>query len=418
MPALPARAASPAECRATAQFDAAFRSATGSSDYLKVCEQAAKDLSAAVTKARTANPKMATTQSNGDTQWGVAQDVVDVSNAGAQTQAQRKAVAQQAAREFNQVAVKLDTKLKKMYKDDIPRIQALPSATHARVNPLAEKAIDELGQLRNLASNYQGQAQQAAQQFQASESQLTGAALQNQRIADGLDGGKSSSGVGTGTWVALGGAALIAAGTVGGIAYFGNKGLDKMDAIADQKIDKFEDTAKDVIKEAEESAKRIIEFASNKATKVLADAEKTVKNIMDAAKKDGEALIDKISSEIQEQFENLSDVGLEKLRGEMDSVFAEAIAKAKNAGDAALEETLTKARDKTMEKILSEIEKRKAALPISSVPYTNTATSSDTSTETSSTTDTTSSTVTATSTSSGTVTNTSSSSSTSTDSRE
>jgi F0F1-type ATP synthase membrane subunit b/b' len=398
-----------------------LRSALGSSDYLKVCEQAVKDLGTAYTKAKAGNPQMATPDSNGDTQWGAAQDVADLSKAGAQTQAQRKAIAQQAARDFYQVALSVDNKLKKMAKEDVPRIKSLPAATFNRVNPLAEKSVDELGKIRNQAINLQGQSQQAAANFQASETQLTDASLKSQRVANQLDGGQSSSsGVSSGTWVALGGAALIAAGTVGGIAYFGNKGLDKMDKIADQKIDKFEDTAKDIIKEAEDSAKRIIEFASNKASKVLADAEKTVTNIIDQAKKDGEALIQKISKEIEEQFENLSDTGLEKLRTEMSNVFAEAIAKAKNAGDAALEETLTKARDKTMEKIQGEIDRRAAALPKSSVPNTNTATS--TSTSTSSTTESTSSTATSSSTSTATGTSsnsvTTTSTTTSTDIRE
>lgn len=405
MPALPVRAVAADQCKATAQFDKSFPG------YKKICEQAVKDIAEAAGKELQAEQMKANTNfSPTGGQADSAQAAANLSGAAAATQERRAQLADQAAAQYQKADSALKAAAQKLMKD-YPSIQNKPQLASQ-----ASATIEEMKALREQTLRGIGSSTKSASLYRSGQSQFNQQQQQTQRVADGLKQG--DSGVSSGTWVALGGAALIAAGTVGGIAYFGNKGLDKMDKIADQKIDKFEDTAKDLIKEAEDSAKRIIEFASNKASKVLADAEKTVKNIIDQAKKDGEALIEKISKEIEEQFVNLSDTGLEKLRSEMDSVFAEAIAKAKNSGDAALEETLTKARDKTMDKIQKEIDRRAAALPKSSVPNTNTntATSTSTSSQSSSSTSTTTNSSTATATDSNPVTTTSTS--TSTDIRE
>lgn len=421
MPALPARAVAAPRCKESRSLD----SMLGTNTYLKACEAAMDKMAAAASEAQTADTMQAPKVTTQEGQFGSVQGVADMSGAGSSTLQQKAEITSRASGAYRAVAQDLNKIFDHFRKKDAPQINRLSRLDKTRVTDQADRAVNqELRGLYETSLEQAGALQQKASQLSTNASQLNQMRGQNQRIANQLDGGQGGgSGVGSGTWVALGGAALIAAGTVGGIAYFGNKGLDKMDKIADQKIEKAGNEAKEVIKEAEETAKRIIEFASSKASTVLANAEQTVKNIIENAKKEGEAIIDKIAEEIQAQFENLSDTGLAKLRDEMDSVFAEAIAKAKNSGDTKLEETLTKARDKTMAKIQKEINRRAAAGgPKSTTSNTNTATSTSTSTNTStssstgSTSSTGTSTVTTTSTSSSTVTNTSSS--TSTDSRQ
>ncbi len=75
----------------------------------------------------------------------------------------------------------------------------------------------------------------------------------------------TSQGISSNTMMALGGAALIAAGTVGGMAYFGNQAIDKADKKAQERIAQAEQTANRVIANAETTYNRMMDRARNEA---------------------------------------------------------------------------------------------------------------------------------------------------------
>lgn len=169
---------------------------------------------------------------------------------------------------------------------------------------------------------------------------------------------RERSGVSTNTLVALGGAGLIAAGTVGGLAYFGNKAIDKADRKAEERIEQANKAAEERIKQIEEAAKNMINYVKDGVTGVLRDADDTANRILIRAMNATQDLTSSLSAELNKAFGDLGNEQVKKLNTEMNGVFDSLIAKANTMGDDALVQKLTNAKKSMADQFAAEFAKR------------------------------------------------------------
>lgn len=207
---------------------------------------------------------------------------------------------------------------------------------------------------------------------QVNQPQTPGAPGAAPPAAPGGTTAPSTPGVPTSTWVALGGAALIAGGTVAGIAYFGNKALDKVDKISEQRV-----------KDIEAVGERLMVKMRIEATGVIAEAEATAGRIMEKARTEATTLTATLMAQVTSQIKNLTEEGVKTLRQELTKMFDGLIAKAKAEGNSALEKTLTDTRNSLLKQIEDELKKRAGGVAgVIPIPATSTSTGTSTSTTT------------------------------------
>lgn len=193
---------------------------------------------------------------------------------------------------------------------------------------------------------------------------------------------KRQGGISDNTLFALGGAALIAGGTVAGLYFVADSTLDKANALAYQRIIQAENAAHGVIRNAEETASRILQLARDSVKGVLTDIEETGKRIAERAKKDVESLIRQLEAELRLAFGNLTKEGVEKLRTELRGMFEQEILRAEANGDTALAGKLRKALGSLDPIFAEELAKRAKAAGTGTSTNTGTSTSTATGTAT------------------------------------
>jgi vacuolar-type H+-ATPase subunit H len=166
---------------------------------------------------------------------------------------------------------------------------------------------------------------------------------------------------------------------------------------------------------------RIIVLATNSASTILADSVTTATKIFEKAKQGASELTKQLLADLRDEITNLSELGLKKLKSELNVIFDDLIAKAKATGDSVLADTLTRSRDDTLSFIQNELFRRfgfgsgtSTGTSTSTSTGTSTATSTGSATSSSTNTNTATNTTSGTATASSTVVFTSSSTSTST----
>lgn len=353
-------------------------------DFLKECEDAVKAMTA-IQQSVQASRRGVRFDSGGPAAGGGQADQLGQAaasaRAGATAQAQHEQITRAGQARFARVTEHLNGMMERLERE-ARGIAARPGATpdvRSRVAVLARNAKADFEQLRDLAEEISRGLERTVIHHQASGQQLdANSALAEEnarrlREANSLRNTQApaapAAGISNDTMVTLGGVALITAGAVGGIYWVGSKMIRQGENAADRTIAK-----------VEESAKRIIEFAASSASNVIANVEAAANRIYDKAKSDVEGLINNLKTEVAAQFAFLTDAGLLKLKEELNSMFTSLINRARNEGNQALADSLTRTWNSLRDMIDGERRRRGGNTP--TITATSTSTGGSTATQT------------------------------------
>jgi|GEM_PF-3700114 len=408
----------PPDCKHVPQYDQVVSKYGATTAHTKACREAIGTIMNTWQWMKTAKSKAprGATIGNSDSQAASLQNAAAIGEAGAVTTETYSQIAAKAKIQFSGVQEKLEARIKQLEREAnvILGNTAVSAPLKAEFRQASADALSDFKKLHATARGLVAEAGKVSGEYQEEATLLNDNARRTRDSAERLDGGNQQpppkEGVSNNMMFGIGGAALIAAGTIGGLYWVSQKAIKSTDKAAAARIAQAETTANNVIKNAEEAAKRIITFATNSVNQIIANAEEAANRIYDRAKSDVDKLITDLRKEIQETFVNLTETGLRKLRTEMESMFNSLIARAKAAGDKVLEENLKKAWDSINGQISSEIASRQGT-STSTGTGTGTGTGTSTGTSTSTGTGTSSGTTTATSTASNSTTQTSTSTS-------
>lgn len=303
------------------------------------------------------------------------------------------------ARMYRKVKAEADKALQRLDKYSFAVLEDAKRAHQPQIKALQVKAKEELVALREAAEDRADEQERSFFALRDEARELWRAADESEERAERLrappaddtgprdelirEGGsrpRKDGGISDNTLFALGGAALIAGGTVAGLYFVANSTLDKANVLAQERIIQAENAANGVIRNAEETATRILQLARDSVRGVLSDIEETGRRIAERAKKDVESLIRQLEAELRLAFGNLTKEGVEKLRSELRGVFEQEIARAEQSGDAALAEKLRRALSALDPLVAEEIAKRAKAAGTGTSTNTGTSTSTATAT--------------------------------------
>ncbi len=407
----------PKECANLAIFDGIAKKAGRNVGFAEGCRKSYEQIAKIHREMRLA---ASGTNFNAPVSTGVSQadmlgDAAAIANQGGMTKEARAKILKTAANRQREV-VERATKAKEAYIKEVLIVRKSVTTNVVVYDGYAENGGAEWDKVKNLAANYAAAADTAVDQQIVAASNLYSKEEELRRSKQKMEGGDApKSGVSKNTLVALGGAALISAGVVGGLYWVGKKTVDRADEKAAARIAEADQRAREIIAEAEAAAKRVIEYAKGSVDRVVKNAEGSVDRIYQRIQTNFDALMVDLNADIESAYGKMTTPGLEKLKTEMGEIFDKVEQRANEQNQPGLVERIQSARARVMSKIQAEIDRRNPATTSTS---STTESSSSTGTETNSSTSTESSTNTnsSTNTESSTTSSTNSSTTTATES--
>jgi hypothetical protein len=375
----------PKECANLQRFDAIAKQAGKNTVYAEGCKKSFEQIAKIHREMRLAasGTNFKAQASEGVSQADMLGDAAAIANQGGMSKETRANILKQAAQKQLEVAERAK-KAKETYIKEVLIVRKYVTANAANYDVIAENGGAEWDRVKNVAANYANAAATAADQQLLAASNLYQQEQDLRQSQRNLEGGNGKeSGVSQNTLVALGGAALISAGALGGLYWVGKKTVDRADKKASARIAEAEERARVIIAEAEAAAKRVIEFAEGSVDRVIKNAEGSVDRIYQRMKTDFDALMLDLNTDIETSFSKLTTPGLEKLKTEMGEIFDKVEQRAKDQNQPGLGERIQTARARVMNKIQGEIDRRKPTTS-PNTSTTDTSRSTDTSTNTSS----------------------------------
>ncbi len=388
-----AYAQAPEGCENLYQFDqTVLKSQIRSvrSDYAEACKKAYEQIVAAHLEMKRAvgGVEFQANSPAGATQAEMLEDAATIANAGALSKEARAQILDTAARKQGRVRDGAETARKQFLQDadQFGKRVVQDPAIQQRYREIVTNGNDEWAKVRNIASNYANASLQAKQTQLVAATELYDTERRARESGERLGGGRDAetkSGISKNTLVALGGAAVIGAGVVGGMYWVTKKSIQRA-----------EDSAMRVIREAEASATRMVEMAEGSVNRVIRDMEGSVDRIYARIQTNLDSMIADLSGDMDLAFSKLSTPGLEKLNTEMGQVFDALEQRATSENKPELVEKIRTARERIMGRIQQEMARRTAGTSSSTSTSTSssTATESESSTETGTSTDTSTST--------------------------
>ncbi len=387
----------PRACEASERFDAAvlghgLRSGQGKA-CLRFTDLLREIRETAVSEARKANPGGVDTPTGEAGQAGSFLEISNMEALGADRKNKLASVVASAAHGYHALGEKIDKQLAVLADHAAralgqvslkggPREPLLVAheGAKAEFEALKENTEQQATALETLTLKLRGDATRL--QEASEETGRRGARLDGSEKLDG-GGGPSSKGGGISdnTLLALGGAAVIGAGLVGGLYFVSQAAINKADEAAALRIAQAEAAANRAIKNAEETATRILQLARETAGQLIADTLEAGKEIVRQARSDVEALVRQLLAELKLDFLYLTDAGVKKLEGELKTLFDKLIVAAQKVGDKTLEANLRKAWSGVQPAFQEELARRRSTSTVTSTA-TGTATSTSTATDT------------------------------------
>lgn len=369
--AIEAKAEVPKPCRNNAMLDSFLANSTSNADWLKNCASFLESLNTIEATVRSMVQK--TTKITVSTDGNQAQaldNLAAAAGSGGDVQSQKAKIAEYTKDAYSKLVTQVNNridKLDRVVNDLGPKYTGVEKDNFETT---AENAKKELKAIRDQALARAYATDTLATGFKQSADVLNNQSDAAAAAAASLKNGETpntpppqkSSGVSGNTMVALGGAAVIAAGTVGGIYVVGNQIEKNANKDSKKRIEQAEQAALNVVNAAEQSAKNVIQFASDQANQVLANAEETGQKLIDMAKNNFAEMIPTLSAELSSSMSKLSTERLEKLNSELNAVFDAQIAKATASGDQTLVDNLVKAKASVNKQIEDELKRRHDAI--------------------------------------------------------